>query len=185
MCAQQQVSPIQAFEEPLTPGTLLGTFQATTWSVQPGIARRLNSTRAHHRAQLDAIFVLTLLAFRRAMLAALQSEPESSVRHLRAYIRCLLDNVLQRPRGQLAAATLLMHNRYRSIWDDFVNEACAHDECSTWIANHCKDAAQNLWINHALQSDIDPHGVSKMGEHLLALSRCGSHRLSIDNASIA
>ena len=67
----------------------------------PGIARRLHSPHAHHRARLDALFERTVRAFRQAMVVALDTEPPGDARHLRAYLRCCATTHYTHRRGSL------------------------------------------------------------------------------------
>lgn len=144
----------------------------------PGIAWRLHSPHAHHRARLDALFERTVQVFRQAMVAALDTEPMGDARHLRAYLRCLCDNALHPPKGRLAAAALMTDGRYQAIWADFIGEACAYDACDALLSLHCRAAAQTLWIQQALQRHANPQRISQMKDHLLALTERPQHSLA-------
>ena len=144
----------------------------------PGIARRLHSPQAHHRARLDALFERTVRAFRQAMVVALDTEPPGDARHLRAYLRCLCDNALHPPKGQLVAAALMAHGRYQAIWADFIGEACAYDACDALLSLHCRAAAQTLWMQQALQRHANPQRIARIKDHLLALTERPQHSLA-------
>ena len=143
-----------------------------------GIARRLHSPHAHHRARLDALFERTVRAFRQAMAVALDTEPPGDARHLRACLRCLCDNALHPPKGQLAAAALMAHGRYQAIWVDFIGEACAYDACDALLSLHCRAAAQTLWMQQALQRHANPQRITRIKDHLLALTDHPQHSLA-------
>ena len=102
---QHQDPSVCTLEAP-APQAIQGVY-ADALQCHPGIARRLHSPHAHHRARLDALFERTVRAFRQAMVVALDTEPPGDARHLRAYLRCLCDNALHPPKGQLAAAALM------------------------------------------------------------------------------
>ena len=112
------------------------------------------------------------------MVVALDTEPPGDARHLRAYLRCLCDNALHPPKGQLAAAALMAHGRYQAIWADFIGEACAYDACDALLSRRCREAAQTLWMQQALQRHANPQRITQMKDHLLALTNRPQHSLA-------
>lgn len=106
----------------------------------------------HRKARTDAAFDLVLLGFRRGLLAVLDGEPPGPARHLRAYVACVCELARRRHRSQRTAARLLWQAEYRTIWDDFVNQACADDTLDERLAQRCRSWAETRWFRLAVQA---------------------------------
>ena len=152
---------------PVTPGEQIKEAKRR----HPGVEKRLHSPHGQHRAQLDKVFERLVRGFRKAMMEMLGTEPPGATRHLRAYLQCVSEHALQRPRGHFAAVALMADDSYRAIWNDFIEEACAYDDCDARMLDHCRAAAETLWMEQATLQRANPQRIARLTAHLLATAQ--------------